>query len=406
MTTSKSQEAAAGSSNQAVKEILAGSFGGVCQVLSGQPFDTIKVRLQTQPTPPIYSGVVDCVKKTVQADGALGLYKGTVTPLLGIGACVSIQFAVLENMKRRFAASNGGSTDLSLAQLYMAGAVSGVANSAVSGPVEHIRTRLQVQTGSNVQFKGPLDCVRQIYRGHGLAGVFKGQGVTVAREFQGYGAYFLTYEWLVQRACRAEGKSRQELPKWKIVSYGAVAGYSLWVSVFPVDVIKSKLQTDALDKANRKYSSALDCFQKTLRAEGVRGLYRGFVPCMLRAAPVNGITFLGFEAAMNAVVSKFGTIITSNLRVHGTVHAVVQLLPPGTHPADKSVPRTAVSIEERELGKFGFCGPKFLATRSADMVRSLSTALVRLSRRPLILERIEGETTPGPKSPAWRVVME
>ncbi|ORZ35139.1 putative YMC1-protein of the mitochondrial carrier family [Catenaria anguillulae PL171] len=302
MTTTDSKPAIPSSgANQALKEIVAGSVGGVCQVLSGQPFDTIKVRLQTQPTPPIYTGVVDCLKTTVQADGPLGLYKGTVTPLLGIGACVSIQFATLEHVKRHFTRSNGGSADLSTAQLYLAGAASGVANSIVSGPVEHIRTRLQVQSGKNVQFRGPLDCVRQIYAGYGIQGVFKGQAVTVAREFQGYGAYFLTYEYLVQRACKAEGVSRKELPTWKVMTYGALSGYSLWISVFPIDVIKSKLQTDAFDPTNRKYSSALDCFRQTLKAEGIRGLYRGFVPCMLRAAPVNAITFLGFEAAMNVL---------------------------------------------------------------------------------------------------------
>ncbi|KAI9224142.1 putative YMC1-protein of the mitochondrial carrier family [Blastocladiella britannica] len=289
------------SSSQAAKEIMAGSFGGVCQVLSGQPFDTIKVRMQTQPTPPIYSGVVDCFKQTVKADGLRGLYKGTVTPLLGIGACVSIQFATLENMKRYLVKSNGGSTDLSLGQLYIAGAASGAANSVVSGPVEHIRTRLQVQSGANVQFRGPLDCVKQIYSSYGLAGVYKGQGVTLLRELQGYGAYFLTYEYLVQRSCAKSGVSRRELPIWEVMTYGGLSGYAMWFSVYPVDAVKSKLQTDALDPAKRRYSSMLNCFQVTLKQEGIRGLYRGFVPCMLRAAPVNAITFLGFEAAMNVL---------------------------------------------------------------------------------------------------------
>lgn len=55
------------------------------QVLSGQPFDTVKVRLQTQASQ--YSGILDCVKKTYQNEGIVGFYKGTLTPLVGIGAC-------------------------------------------------------------------------------------------------------------------------------------------------------------------------------------------------------------------------------------------------------------------------------------------------------------------------------
>lgn len=69
-----------------------------------------------------------------------------MTPLLGIGLCVSIQFAALEGTKRMFADMNrkrgiGGPDGLILSseQLLVAGAAAGLANSVVSGPVEHIR---------------------------------------------------------------------------------------------------------------------------------------------------------------------------------------------------------------------------------------------------------------------------
>jgi solute carrier family 25 (mitochondrial carnitine/acylcarnitine transporter), member 20/29 len=74
--------------------------------------------------------------------------QGTLSPLLGIGVCVSIQFGVIEYMKRFYAAINlkngtGGSEgkNLSGGQLLVAGVCAGLANSVVSGPVEHIRIR-------------------------------------------------------------------------------------------------------------------------------------------------------------------------------------------------------------------------------------------------------------------------
>lgn len=74
--------------------------------------------------------------------------QGTLTPLLGIGLCVSIQFGALEYTKRFFAAENvargiggeGGKT-LTGSQLFTAGVAAGLANGVVSGPVEHIRIR-------------------------------------------------------------------------------------------------------------------------------------------------------------------------------------------------------------------------------------------------------------------------
>ncbi|KAG2197734.1 hypothetical protein INT47_010670 [Mucor saturninus] len=287
--------------SQAVKDCLSGTVGGIVQVLTGQPFDTVKVRLQTQSTAnPLYTGMMDCVNKTRAKEGFGGFYKGTMTPLVGIGACVSIQFVVLEAMKRHFSAVNGRSDFLTNGQLYLAGAASGVANSFVSGPVEHIRTRLQVQTGTG--YSGPIDCIRQIYRSHGISGIYKGQAVTMAREFQGYGAYFLAYEYLVQEAMKKDNlQKRSDLPTWKVCAFGGAAGYAMWFTIYPIDAIKSKLQTDGFTTETRKYSSALDCARKIFATEGAAGFFRGIGPCLLRAAPVNAATFMGFEMAMRVL---------------------------------------------------------------------------------------------------------
>ncbi|KAF9316426.1 Mitochondrial carrier protein ymc2 [Podila horticola] len=338
-------------SMQAVKDCASGTIGGFLQVFVGQPFDTVKVRLQTMPAPlpgqaPKYTGTLDCVKQTLAKEGLKGFYKGTTTPLVGVGACVSIQFVTLQAMKRYYNDKNGPAANgfLTNSQLYIAGAASGITNSIISGPVEHIRTRLQVQTGapaiesgvakvasiaagnaaesavatSNVQnavkvaaesassnaaknalfFSGPVDALQKIYAQHGLRGIFKGQAVTMVREFQGYGAYFAAYEYLIQRAMRIENKERSELSTVKVVAYGACAGYAMWTTVYPIDVIKSKLQTDGFTSSTRQYSSAIDCARQTLAKEGVAGFFKGFAPCILRAAPANAVTFLGFEMAM------------------------------------------------------------------------------------------------------------
>lgn len=58
--------------------------------------------------------------------------------------------------------------------------------------------------------------------------------------------------------------------------------------------MKSRLQTDSLDVSKQRYKGIVDCFRKIIQSEGVGGLYRGFLPCMLRAAPVNGKLFLFF----------------------------------------------------------------------------------------------------------------
>jgi hypothetical protein len=63
---------------QAVKDIVAGFISGWFQVIIMQPFEIVKIRLQTQShTNPYYNGMVDCVKKITKEEGILSFYKGT-----------------------------------------------------------------------------------------------------------------------------------------------------------------------------------------------------------------------------------------------------------------------------------------------------------------------------------------
>ena len=62
-------------------DFIAGSLAGVMQVLSGQPFDLIKVKMQTQVS---NTTIASSVSKIYLNDGILGFYKGTLSPLAGI----------------------------------------------------------------------------------------------------------------------------------------------------------------------------------------------------------------------------------------------------------------------------------------------------------------------------------
>lgn len=60
-----------------LKNSAAGTAGGIAVCIVGHPFDTLKVRLQSQPIEnPIYKGLTDCCKKTYSQEGIGGFYKG------------------------------------------------------------------------------------------------------------------------------------------------------------------------------------------------------------------------------------------------------------------------------------------------------------------------------------------
>lgn len=81
-------------------EFLAGWAGGVGQVLSGQPFDIVKIRLQTQDSAnPKYKNLLDCFKKITAEEGPLTFYKGTTAPLVGVGCICAVQFMAYQQSR-------------------------------------------------------------------------------------------------------------------------------------------------------------------------------------------------------------------------------------------------------------------------------------------------------------------
>lgn len=62
----------------------------------------------------------------------------------------------------------------------------------------------------------------------------------------------------------------------------------------PPQVIKSKLQTQNPWAADR-YRGIIDCGLRLYRAEGWRGLWRGYTPCAMRSVPANAVCFMTFE---------------------------------------------------------------------------------------------------------------
>ncbi|MCJ1354755.1 MAG: hypothetical protein MMC33_004744 [Icmadophila ericetorum] len=255
--------------------------------------DIVKVRLQTTTQ---YSSALQCATSILKNEGALAFYKGTLTPLVGIGACVSVQFGAFHWARRRFEASNLASNllspSLSYTQYYSSGAFAGVANSVISGPIEHVRIRLQTQPhGAARLYKGPIDCIRKISAHEGiLKGLYRGEAVTIIREAQAYGVWFLTFEYLMNADAERNNIDRKEISSFKVAGYGGLAGEALWLASYPFDVVKSRMQSDGFGP-NMKFKSMRDCFGQTWKAEGMRGFWKGIGPTLLRAMPVSAGTF-------------------------------------------------------------------------------------------------------------------
>lgn len=290
------------------KDLTAGTVGGAAQLIVGHPFDTIKVKLQSQPTPlpgqPLkYTGAMDAVKQTLAAEGPRGLYKGMGAPLATVAAFNAVLFTVRGQMETLLRSEPG--VPLSIGQQIACGAGAGVAVSFLACPTELIKCRLQAQSsvaGAGtaalpVKYGGPIDVAKHVLSEAGMRGLFKGLAPTLAREVPGNAVMFGVYEAVKQLI--AGGYDTSGLGRDSLILAGGIAGASFWGFVYPTDVVKSVIQVD--DYKAPKYSGSINAFKKILSTEGVKGLYKGFGPAMARSIPANGACFLAYEVTRSSL---------------------------------------------------------------------------------------------------------
>lgn len=205
--------------------------------------------------------------------------------MMGLTFINAIVFGVQGNTMRQLG-------DDTPANQFLAGAAAGAIQCVICCPMELAKTRMQMQgTGekksSRRLYKNSLDCLARIYKKEGVRGVNRGMVTTLIRETPGFGVYFLAYDVLTRRlGCELD--DRYMIPK--LLFAGGMAGIASWLSTYPVDVIKSRLQADGVGGVNQ-YSSIADCVRQSVRKEGYMVFTRGLTSTLLRAFPVNAATF-------------------------------------------------------------------------------------------------------------------
>jgi len=285
-----------------LKSFLSGGFGGVCLVFAGHPLDLIKVRLQTQ-TGNEYKGALDCAKKIVARDGAIGLYRGMATPLIGVTPIFAVCFWGYD-VGQRIARVLGGmekNEKLGMTGIMFAGGFSAIPTTAIMTPIERVKVIMQIQgteteKGIKPKYSGPLDVARQLVKQGGIQSLYKGTAATLLRDIPGSVAYFAAYEGF-KKFLTPKGSKPEDLKPIPILIAGGMAGVCNWLVAIPPDVLKSRLQA----APEGTYTGLRDVLTQLLQKEGPAALFKGVGPAMLRAFPANAACFLGVEVSMKVM---------------------------------------------------------------------------------------------------------
>eukprot|EP01060_Flectonema_neradi_P032246 TRINITY_DN5093_c0_g3_i1.p1 TRINITY_DN5093_c0_g3~~TRINITY_DN5093_c0_g3_i1.p1 ORF type:complete len:305 (+),score=48.91 TRINITY_DN5093_c0_g3_i1:50-916(+) len=278
---------------EALKDVTAGTISGMCSKLIEYPFDTVKVRLQSD-TVGRYKSTIECFTTTLKQEGVKGIYRGVGSPIAGAMAENATLFwaygLAQRNVKNFY--GMGEKEELSLWQLCLCGSASGIAVSHVLSPVERVKCLMQLQEIglTKTKYRNFVHCGMSTLKEGGISNLYKGHGSMLLREIPGNAAWYGCYEFFSGVFCNQLACKKDELPSTYVALAGALGGCAYWSAFFPADVVGSRMRgADA--------TSFSATFKEIYTKQGVGGLYKGWGVTMVRAFPANAAIFVVYEKA-------------------------------------------------------------------------------------------------------------
>ncbi|KAH8724516.1 solute carrier family 25 protein [Phaeosphaeriaceae sp. PMI808] len=292
-------------------DFWAGYISGATGIIIGNPLDLAKTRLQAT-TVPANAEVTSTLAapKTFrgQFENAGTLVRGFIgatAPILGYGALNALLFVTYNRTLTSL--SESPTSPASLSKIWLAGATGGLASFVVSAPTELIKCRAQVSTARHTS---SWLIAKDIWKQNGVRGLYYGGGITSIRDAVGYGFYFWSYEWTKRTWVSPDDTDRDTAIK--VLLCGGLAGIVTWASIFPLDVIKTRVQTQVLysepllneqrsllqpELKDRRLSS-LEIARQAYQTEGAGVFFRGLGICSVRAFVVNAVQWAVYEWMM------------------------------------------------------------------------------------------------------------
>lgn len=331
-----------GGLRRAALDAFAGAVAGGVSRTVVSPLDVIKIRFQVQlePTgrarlfdpsqsPSKYTGILQATRAIVREEGLSGLWRGNVPALLLVMPYTAIQFVVLQKFKDLaaiYSTAGGEHEQLSASLHYVSGSVAGAAATIGSYPFDLLRTIMASQGEPKVYSSMRAACVG-VMQTRGIRGLYAGLIPSLVEIIPYAGLQFGSYNtfkrwtrvWMQANGLEHQLKSETFSSAEDFIC-GLAAGTFAKICCHPLDVVKKRFQVRGLQRdvkygatiEHQAYKGMLDCVKRIVEKEGLRGLYKGTLPSVVKAAPASGITFVVYERVVKSGLTFLGESPTKN----------------------------------------------------------------------------------------------
>ncbi|EEH49260.1 uncharacterized protein PADG_05339 [Paracoccidioides brasiliensis Pb18] len=307
-TTSLLQQTKDRLSEPVTAAFLAGGVAGAVSRTIVSPLERLKILLQIQSVgrAEYKLSIWKALVKIGKEEGWKGFMRGNGTNCIRIVPYSAVQFGSYSFYKGFFEPTPGG--ELTPLRRLFCGGLAGITSVTFTYPLDIVRTRLSIQSASFRELrKGPeqplpgiFGTIRLMYRNEGgFLALYRGIIPTIAGVAPYVGLNFMTYE-SVRKYLTPEGDLNPS-PYRKLLA-GAISGAVAQTCTYPFDVLRRRFQVNTMSGLGYQYTSIWDAVRLIMKQEGVRGLYKGIVPNLLKVAPSMASSWLSYELTRDFLI--------------------------------------------------------------------------------------------------------
>ncbi|KAI5294794.1 hypothetical protein KEM52_003172 [Ascosphaera acerosa] len=301
---------------------VAGGLAGAISRTATAPLDRLKVYLiaQTgvQRSGPCLDGIaqpgfarravqpfVAAVRELLRAGGWKSLFAGNGLNVVKVMPESAIKFGAYEATKRALARVEGHDDPkkLQAGSQFLAGGVGGMVAQSSIYPLDTLKFRMQCETvegglhGNRLIFA----TFRNMWSAGGLQSFYRGLPLGLVGVFPYAAIDFFTFETLKRTMMAAQAKQFHIKEQDVVLSNfttGAIGAFSgaLGASVvYPMNVLRTRLQAQGTVLHRMTYSGIGDVARKTYSAEGTAGFFKGLTPNLMKVIPAVSISYVVYE---------------------------------------------------------------------------------------------------------------
>mmetsp|Transcript_22299 Transcript_22299/g.54465 ORF Transcript_22299/g.54465 Transcript_22299/m.54465 type:complete len:298 (+) Transcript_22299:132-1025(+) len=283
-----------------MREFVIGGLSAMTASTCTHPIDLVKVRMLLHGQMQRGAAArLTIVRDIYAGEGVRGFYRGLTAALSRQALYSTTRFGFYDLLKR--ALGETPRRRLPYHRKVVATMCGGALAAVVACPADCMLVRMQADgrlpPAERRNYRNVFDALARTARTEGVRGWYRGLGPLVTRGLAVTTAQFSTYDQ-AKEAIMARTALGDTLRTHFAASL--CAGLIAAVVSTPLDVVKSRTMNSSVSGEQHgvpgvRYTSGWNCFTQVVRAEGVRGLYKGFVPCYTRMAPQVLIMWLCVE---------------------------------------------------------------------------------------------------------------